>query len=112
MVFTGRSGPMFVHEQRRTIPWLREMQPEPYLLINTEVAAGLGIGEGDLVEVSSPRGSIRIKAVPTAIIRKDCLYVPGGWAGANYNELGIDEELDPISSQANYTMCLGRIEKL
>lgn len=112
VVFTGRSGPMFVHEQRRTIPWLREMQPEPYLWINTEVAAGLGIGEGDLVEVSSPRGSIRIKAVPTAIIRKDCLYVPGGWAGANYNELGIDEELDPISSQANYTMCLGRIEKL
>ena len=27
VVFTGRSGPMYVHEQRRTIPWLREMQP-------------------------------------------------------------------------------------
>ena len=76
------------------------------------MAAELGIDEGDLVKVSSPRGSIEIKATPTVIVRRDCLYVPGGWASANYNELGIDEALDPISSQANYTMCLGRIEKL
>lgn len=112
VLFTGRSGPMFVHEQRRTIPWLREMQPEPYLWINTKTARELGIAEGEKVRVSSPRGSIEIKAVPTTVIREDCLYVPGGWVDANYNELGIDDALDPISSQANYTMCLGTVEKL
>ena len=88
------------------------MQPEPYLWINADVAAEMGIEAGEPVKVSSPRGSIEIKAEPTAIVRKDCLYVPGGWVDANYNELGIDDELDPISSQANYTMCLGRVEKL
>ncbi len=112
VLFTGRSGPMYVHEQRRTIPWLREMQPEPYVWLNSAWARELGIEDGELVEVSSPRGKIRIKAEPTTIIKPGLLYVPGGWADANYNYLGIDKDLDPISSQANYTMCLGRIDKI
>lgn len=112
VVFTGRSGPMYVHEQRRTIPWLREMQPEARAMVNSDRAAALGIEDGDWLKVSSPRGSITIKAEVTPILKEDWIYVPGGWVDANYNYLGIDEDLDPISSQANYTMCLGSIEKL
>ncbi len=112
VVFTGRSGPMYVHEQRRTIPWLREMQPEAYLWLNDEWARELGIENGELVQMSSPRGKIRIKAEPTNVMKRGWLYVPGGWVDQNYNELGIDDEVDPISSQANYTMCAGRIDKL
>lgn len=112
VLFTGRSGPMYVHEQRRTIPWLREMQPEPYLWLNSAWARELGIVDGELVEVSSPRGKIRIKAEPTPILKPGWLYVPGGWTDANYNVMGIDDELDPISSQANYTMCAGRVDKI
>ncbi|HIT44476.1 MAG TPA: hypothetical protein IAC28_00070, partial [Candidatus Aphodovivens excrementavium] len=58
------------------------------------------------------RGSIEMKVEVTPILREDWIYVPGGWASANYNELGIDADLDPISSQANYTACLGKIEKI
>lgn len=112
VLFTGRSGPMYVHEQRRTIPWLREMQPEPYLWLNSAWARELGIENGEVVEVSSPRGSTRVKAEPTPIIKRGWLYVPGGWRDANYNVMGIDDELDPISSQANYTMCAGRVDKI
>lgn len=112
VVFTGRSGPMYVHEQRRTIPWLRELQPEAYVWVHPERARDLGISDGELVRVVSPRGEIRIKAQLTPIIARGWLYVPGGWAEQNYNVLGIDDALDPISSQANYTMCLGRIEKI
>ena len=46
------------------------------------------------------------------IIKRGWLYVPGGWRDANYNVMGIDDELDPISSQANYTMCAGRVDKI
>ena len=111
VVFTGRSGPMYVHEQRRTIPWLREMQPEGRAMVNTRRAAQLGIKDGDWARISSPRGSILMKVEVTPILREDWIYVPGGWADANYNDLGIDDDLDPISSQANYTACLGKIEK-
>lgn len=111
VVFTGRAGPMFVHEQRRTIPWLRELRPEGFVMIHPETAREKGIEEGDLTVVSSPRGSIKIRAELTPIIAKDCVYVPGGWVESNYNVIGIDEDLDPISSQANYMSCLGTIEK-
>ena len=112
VIFTGRSGPMYVHEQRRTIPWLREMQPEGLAMVNTKRAFELGLRDGDWARISSPRGSIEMKVEVTPILREDWIYVPGGWASANYNELGIDADLDPISSQANYTACLGKIEKI
>lgn len=112
VVFTGRSGPMYVHEQRRTIPWLREMQPEGHAMIHPEAAAALGIIEGDWMRIRSPRGSMEIRAEVTPILKKEWIYVPGGWVDQNYNYIGIDEDLDPISSQANYTMCLGNVEKL
>lgn len=111
VVFTGRAGPMYVHCQRRTIPWLREIRPEPMVMIHPDRAAELGISHGDWTIVESPRGSIRVKAEVTHAVSPNCLYVPGGWAEANFNELGIDDVIDPISSQANYMMCAGRIRK-
>lgn len=112
VLFTGRSGPMYVHEQRRTIPWLREMQPEGRAMVHPRRAAELGLADGDWARISSPRGSIEMRVEVTPILREDWIYVPGGWADANYNYLGIDDDLDPISSQANYTACLGKIERI
>jgi len=111
VLFSGRAGPMYVHSQGRTIPWLREIRPEPMVMIHPDKAAELGIQHGDWTVVESPRGSIRIKADVTLAIGPNCLYVPGGWAEANYNELGIEDVIDPISSQSNYMMCAGRIRK-
>jgi len=111
ILFTGRAGPMYVHCQRRTIPWLRELRPEPRVMIHKNKAAELNIADGDWVVVESPRGRIRIRAEVTPAIRPEWLYIPGGWAEANYNELGIDAVIDPLSSQANYMTCLGRIRK-
>lgn len=109
-VFSGRAGPMYVHSQRRTIPWLRELEPTPKVMIHPQKAYELGIGNDDWTIVESPRGSIRIQAELNPAIRPEWLYVPGNWTEANYNELGIDSDLDPISSQSNYMMCLGRIK--
>ena len=111
IIFTGRTGPMYVHEQRHTIPWLRELRPEGRVMIHPETARSLDIEDNDWTVISSPRGTIEIKAEVTPIIAKDVLYVPGGWVDSNYNVLGIDEDLDPISSQANYMTCLGNIKK-
>jgi anaerobic selenocysteine-containing dehydrogenase len=80
-------------------------------MVCPEDAARLGISDGDWTVVESPRGRIRIKAEVTPVIGSGTLYVPGGWAQANFNELAIDEVIDPLSSQSNYMMCLGRIRK-
>lgn len=109
---TGRAGPHFVHSQLRTIPWLREITPEPQVLINPAKAQELGIQNNDLVLVESPRGSIKLKAFLTETISPSSVYIPGGWEEANYNTLGIEEDVCPISSQANYMQCLCRVRPI
>jgi anaerobic selenocysteine-containing dehydrogenase len=46
--------------------------------INPRTAAGLGIRQGDLVEVTSPRGSLRVPAVIYPGIRPDMVAIPLG----------------------------------
>jgi anaerobic selenocysteine-containing dehydrogenase len=109
---TGRAGPHFVHSQLRTLPWLREITPEPRLLINPTKARELKIRDDDLVRVESPRGAIQLKAQLTEKIDPASVYIPGGWQEANYNLLGIEAEVCPISSQANYMQCLCRVSPI
>jgi anaerobic selenocysteine-containing dehydrogenase len=111
ILFSGRSSPLYVHCQRRTIPWFRELTPDPLVMIHPDDASRLGIKNGDWTIIESPRGHIRIKAEVTQVVMPTMLYIPGGWEEANFNELGIDDVTDPISSQPNYMMCLGRIRK-
>ena len=88
------------------------MQPRGRAMVNTARARELGLGDDDWVRITSPRGSIDIQVEVTPVLKPGWIYVPGGWTDSNYNYLGIDEDLDPISSQANYTMCLGRLDKI
>ncbi len=111
VTFTGRAGPQYVHSDGRTLPWAREITPEARVMIHPDKASELGIADNDWCVVESPRGSIKIRAEVTRVVSPKCLYVPGGWDNANYNDLGIEEDIDPISSQPNYMTCLGRIRK-
>ncbi len=111
LAFTGRAGPMYTHCQFRTIPWLRELRPEPLLMINARTAEKHGIDSFDSVILESPRGSIRLKASVTERIAPNLVYLPGGWANANFHTIGGELDMDPISSQSNYMSCLCRIRK-
>jgi formate dehydrogenase major subunit len=46
-------------------PWLTELQPEPFLEISPELAGEKGIRNLDWVNVSTPRGTVRVKALVT-----------------------------------------------
>jgi formate dehydrogenase major subunit len=49
----------------RNLPRLIELQPAPFVEMSEELAAAKGIANGDLVSVSSARGSIDLKACVT-----------------------------------------------
>ena len=53
----------------RWLPWLSELQPELFVEISPELAQEKGIGNLDWVRVSSPRASIRAKALVTRRMR-------------------------------------------
>jgi anaerobic selenocysteine-containing dehydrogenase len=74
--FDGRGAPF---------PWLQQL-PDPmttvvwdsWIEINPTTATSLGIGFGDLVEVTSPLGSVRLPAVIYPAIRPDLVAIPLG----------------------------------
>jgi anaerobic selenocysteine-containing dehydrogenase len=88
----------YTHSQFRNIPRLRRIMPEPLVDINPADAAPRHIKTGDTVIISSPRGSIRMKANVTNAILAGVVSMPHHWPDeANVNLLVDDKTLDPIS---------------
>jgi formate dehydrogenase major subunit len=49
----------------REMPKLNQLQPEPICEMSEELAADLGVGNGEMVRLTSIRGSIELKACVT-----------------------------------------------
>ncbi len=75
-----------------SLPWLQQL-PDPmttvvwdsWVELNPATAAELGVSFGDLVEVTSPQGSIRVPAVIYPGIRPDMAAIP---LGQGHKEMG------------------------
>jgi anaerobic selenocysteine-containing dehydrogenase len=95
---SGARVPAYTHSQFRNTARLRQIMPEPLVDINPADASPRGIQSGDPVMVSSPRGSIKMKANVTDTILAGVVSIPHHWPGeANVNLLTDDQNLDPIS---------------
>ncbi|MEQ0559716.1 molybdopterin-dependent oxidoreductase [Amycolatopsis sp. NEAU-NG30] len=109
-LITGRTLAHF-HTRTKTgrVPQLRAAAPEVWLEVSEADAAAAGLAEGDLAEVSTPRGSVRAR-VRVGGIRDGVLFLPfhyGYWdvehpAGKDgdraANELTFTD-WDPVSKQ-------------
>ena len=109
---TGGNLLSYLHWQYRYIPRLRKMAPEPLFEIHPDTAARHGIAEGDMAEVQTTTGSIRLKAHVTPRIRPDTIHIPHGWEEANVNELTDLKEADPISGFPNLKSVRCRIQRV
>jgi anaerobic selenocysteine-containing dehydrogenase len=77
---TGARKQEFFHSEHKQIKSLRQITPCPLLDINPADAAELGIQEGDWVEIASPYGTCRQKALVTPTIKKGVLHAMHGWS--------------------------------
>jgi ferredoxin-nitrate reductase len=86
---------------------LRQHIDKPFLEIHPEDAALRGIGEGDPVVVSNPRGVVRVCARITTDIKQGTLFLPMHWgksfanASARANNL-TDMRVDPLSKEPDF----------
>ena len=102
----------YTHSQFRNITQLRNIMPEPLVDINPADAKPRGIQSGDTVTVSSPRGSIKMKANVTDTILAGVVSMPHHWPGeANVNLLIDDQSLDPISGFPPFKSQLCQVTK-
>jgi anaerobic selenocysteine-containing dehydrogenase len=120
VLITGRTIYHF-HTRTKTgrVPQLRAAAPEVWVECSAGDADRLGISEGDLAEVATPRGTIRARARVTGI-REGVVFVPfhyGYWDAPGAaparaaNELTITE-WDPVSKQPLVKSGAARLTRL
>jgi thiosulfate reductase/polysulfide reductase chain A len=81
----------FTHANQTNNPWLNEFCPVNDLWINPQSAQALSIDTGDLLEVTSSAGTVKIKARVTDEIRPDCVFMLHGYGKkAKWQKLAFD----------------------
>ena len=97
---------LYTHNQYRTVPWLKKIMPDPWLEIHPRKAVELGIKDGEIVVVESPRGRIKVKAALTNDIDPDTVFMPHGW-GEPYAHGPADNDLTPDSPRCPVSASTG-----
>ncbi|MFI7135563.1 molybdopterin-dependent oxidoreductase [Nonomuraea sp. NPDC050153] len=95
---------------------LNKLNPGPFVEINPADAAGHGIGEGDLVAVSSRRGRAVLPAVVTDRVMPGNLFAPFHWNDLFGEYLSVNavtsDAVDPISFQPELKVCAVSLAKV
>lgn len=111
---TGARKSLFFHSRHQNIPRFRNVHPEAEMEIHPDDAVGLGIVDGDQVEVSSKMGTLVIRASVKhpAELRKGVVEIYHGWEDWRVNYLTFDNINDPISGFPLLKGVPVRIEKI
>jgi formate dehydrogenase major subunit len=100
----------------RWLPWLAELQPELFIEISPELAREKGIKNLDFVTVSSPRGTIRAKALVTGRLRPFTVDgklvhqvgMPWHWGYQGVSRGDVVNDLSAIVMDPNVSMHEGK----
>jgi formate dehydrogenase major subunit len=87
---------------------LDQIQPEAFASLHPEDAGELGICEGDFIEVTSRRGSIRLEARLSTRDSRGAIFIPFHFREAAANLLTLDE-LDPDGKIPGFKFCAVRV---
>jgi formate dehydrogenase major subunit len=88
---------------------LDQIEPEAFVAIHPEDAARLGVGEGQRVRVTSPRGSVTLRARLTNRECPGAVFIPFHFREAAANLLTLDA-LDPDGKIPEFKFCAVRVE--
>jgi assimilatory nitrate reductase catalytic subunit len=112
LLTTGRVVSQYLSgTQTRRIAALVAQYPEPLCEIHPRLAESLGIADGDLVRVTSRRGTITLPAQVVTTIRPDTVFIPYHWPGEKAaNQLTI-RAVDPVSQMPEFKVAAVRVER-
>jgi len=98
--------------QTRRLGFLNSQAPEPWVEIHPQAAAPLGIQDGEMVRVRTPRGSMEVKALVAPSIRPDTLFIPYHWGHRQAANQLTSPAVDPGVKIPEYKACAAAIERL
>lgn len=109
---TGSRLPMFVHSRTFRLSWTRSLRPEPAVDMHPGDGEKLGVGQGDTVRLSTPKGAIVVQANLTLMVQPGVVHMYHAYPDADVNTLIAADYLDPISGYPGFRSLLCRIEKV
>lgn len=89
LVLTCAKSLYYCETQHRQVATLRRHSPDPEVELHPDTAAARGITEGQWVEITTPLGTARARAVLDPTLAVDVVCGQHGWA-AGCDELGLD----------------------
>ena len=112
MLTTGRVVSHFLSgTQTRRIGPLVDHCPEPFIEVHPQLAAKLGLADGNLATAETRRGSCTLRVRVAKTIRPDTIFIPYHWPREkSANQLTIAAQ-DPISKIPEYKVCAVRLKK-
>jgi nitrate reductase NapA len=95
------------------VPQLQRAMPAAYVEVNPDDAARLGINDGDLVRVTSRRGSVEVRAWigGRGSTPPGYLFIPWFDEGRLVNLVTLEAH-DPFSKQPDYKKCAVKIARV
>lgn len=110
---TGRVVSQYLSgTQTRRIGPLLAQYPEPLCELHPRLAAQLGVRSGDIVRVTSRRGTMTLPAAVVETIRPDTVFIPYHWPGRQAANQLTQRALDPISKIPEYKVSAVRVERV
>jgi anaerobic selenocysteine-containing dehydrogenase len=108
---TGARLPMYVHSRTFRVPWLRRLRPDPAADINPLDASARGIEPNQWVDLTTPRGTIRVRANVTEYVPPGVVNMIYSFPEADVNALIELDYRDPISGYPGFKSLLCDVKK-
>lgn len=98
--------------QTRRVDELNAAAPGPFVELHPQLAARLGVADGEPVAVVSRRGRAVAPARVSEAIRPDTVFMPFHWPGAGRANTLTNPALDPTSRMPEFKVCAVRLERV
>jgi assimilatory nitrate reductase catalytic subunit len=98
--------------QTRRVQTLNAAAPEPFVELHPHLAHRLGVCDGDMVMVTSRRGTVMAPARVSRTIRSDTVFMPFHWGGEGRANTLTNPALDPTSRMPEFKVCAVRLERV
>lgn len=91
--------------QTRRVAALASAQPEPFVEVHPLLADRLGVADGELLEITSARGTAVAVAHVTTTARPDTVFMPFHWSGEGSANRLTTDATDPVSGMPEFKVC-------
>ncbi|HEU5001981.1 MAG TPA: molybdopterin-dependent oxidoreductase [Actinomycetota bacterium] len=107
LVLTCAKEVHFCETQHRQVASLRRRAPDPEVELHPDTAAACGLAEGDWAEITTPKGSVRARAVLNGTLAPGVVCAQHGWFEP-CDELGLPGYPPFGPGSANLNLVLGQ----